>query len=296
MGIEGFGRSETRTQPENVSDFSSNVEVLKPQIGATTIRILPVYKKDGEFFKKISKHYIYNAFERSVFESLCPAAMPELGGVCAICEKGEELYNSRDEVAMEFAGEKLRPREYILYNVVCYNGPANKRGEVPRFGKVYVFETGKQVHGQVLELDNDEGQGWADVTNINNGVNLTVKRIGEGKTGTKYIVSPHGSGRTDVAVDLQSQGHDPMKLELHDLDRVYPLPDAKALEAAAAKIKVPTGTVTETEAPLFAPAQATSAQATSAQATSAQATSPVHSATQVASPLIPAPPAPPTQE
>ncbi len=305
MGIEGFGRNEQATANEKKrlerTGFATgcNAEMLEALPGTTNIRVLPIQKtveQGGQFFKEIFKHDIFNEYERSRFIAICPAGM-ELGE-CAICEKGEELYNSKEEAAIEVA-DKLKPRRRFIYNVLCYNGPMDKQGQAPEFGKVYVFEAGPQAHRQIVELDQDAAAGWDDITSIEKGVNLVIKRTGEG-LGTKYNVTPHGNGRTNVMDALKEGGVDSTKLKLYDLDAVYTPPSAEKLAEVAAKIKVPSASVTPPVAfaPVTAPAPVApvapvahggypGAPVTVSQETVA---APVVSQETVAAPLIPAPP------
>ncbi len=255
MGIHGFARNEealagerARLEREAVR-FGNNAPMLYLRSGSTMVRILEAWNDAGQFFKQIYKHRVRTGDQ--TFEGLCPLTM--LNTTCPICEKQAELYDSQNEAVLETA-KQLKPRGAYLYNVLCWSGPANKKGQMPEFGKVYVMESGVMVHRQLIELDQDEGAGWADITNITNGVTVIVKRTGQGLD-TKYDVNPtliDGQPRSNILEALAARGIDSNTLELNNLDEVYAMPDNETLAEVVAKVRVPTGTTVA--APAFATA------------------------------------------
>ncbi len=261
MGIQGYTRNEeamagerARLEREAVR-YGNNAPMLYLRAGSTMLRILPPWDDKGQFFKQIYKHRVRAG--DSTFEGLCPSSMEDLH--CPICWKSQELYESKNEAALEQA-KQLKPRGQFLYNVICFQGPANKKGALPEFGKVYVMEAGVMVHRQLIELDQDEGAGWADITNVAQGVAVIIKRTGMGLD-TKYDVNPtliEGQPRSDIMASLAGRGIDPNSLELNNLDETYAMPDQVTLEEVANKIRVP-----------GAPAQAAPQFATAAPAAAA---------------------------
>jgi hypothetical protein len=225
--------NESDALDKKAQEWGNDAPMLYLFAGSTMIRILPPYNETGVFFRQITKHRVRVGNRTEILA--CPAAEANLP--CAICEKGQELMDSRDEMKMKFARENLRPRVQYLYNVIVHSGPANKKGETPEFGKVYVLEAGVMVHRQVINLDQDPGAGWADITNPAAGVNLIIKRTGQGLD-TKYEVNPHGAGRTDFFADCTAHGVDPNSLELINLDEVYSIPPAEKLAEIASTINV----------------------------------------------------------
>lgn len=232
--MDFFERDETALQGEKdaldkrESAFGVNADMLYLLGGTTQVRLLPPYSAKGVFFKEISKHRIKNGKRWESYA--CPLEMASLP--CALCALGAELSATLDEAKLEFVRENLRPRTAFLYNVICMSGPQNRKNETPEFGKVYCLESGLMVHKAIIQLDQDPADGWADITTVNNGVNLTIKRSGQG-LGTTYSVNPHGSGRTDIFAQLTERGIDPASLVLFDLDAVYELPSEEKLAAAA---------------------------------------------------------------
>jgi hypothetical protein len=240
MGLAGFERNvealaaEKARQDKTQAEQGANADMLYLFEGQTQLRILPPYSAEGVFFKEVWKHRVKLSAD-DIFTGVCPESM-NLGD-CAICAKGEELYATKDETAMEIAKE-LKARRYYLYNVIAFSGPANKKGETPTLGKVYCLENGVMVHRQIMELDQDPAAGWADITAIPNGVNLVIKRTGKGLD-TKYAVNPHGAGRTDIFAYLRDTAKvNPESLTLFNLDEVYVFDPEKNIEVAA-RIKGP---------------------------------------------------------
>jgi hypothetical protein len=240
MPFEYHPRNETALQGEKealekqASEWGNNAPMLYFRAGTTMIRILPPWNEKGVFFREITRHRIRVGKRTEILA--CPAAEANLP--CSLCQKGQELTDSRDDVKMKFARDHLRPRTQYLYNVLCYSGPANpKNGEVPEFGKVYVAEGGVMVHRQIISLDTDPQAGWNDITNPEAGVLLLIKRTGQGLD-TKYEVNPHGAGRTNFFADLQSRGIDANTLELINLDEVYAIPPQEKIDELAAQLNV----------------------------------------------------------
>lgn len=235
--MQFYERDETALQGEKDAldkrgkSFGVNADMLYLLSGTTQVRILPPYSAKGVFFKEISTHRV--KIGKTWDKYACPKEMAN--DPCALCELGAELVASLDEASIEFAGNNLRPRSAFLYNVICSSGPQNSKNETPEFGKVYCMESGLMVHKQILQLDQDPADGWADITTVNNGVNLTIKRTGQG-LGTEYSVNPHGSGRTDLFAQLTERGIDPATLVLFDLDVVYDMPEPEKLELVAKQL------------------------------------------------------------
>ena len=99
MGLAGFDRNqqalaeEKARQDKTQSEFGANADMLYLYEGATMVRVLPPFNEEGVFFKRVYKHRVKVGDD--VFTGLCPANMNE--GDCAICARGEELFDTRDE-------------------------------------------------------------------------------------------------------------------------------------------------------------------------------------------------------
>lgn len=290
--LQGYQRNEEALADEKArlereaNTYGNTAPILRLNTGATWVRILPSYSAEGLFFKKQIRHYV--GFKGDApFIGLCPAETT--GDDCAICDKGAELYATKDETALKLAKD-LKPQVRYIYNALCLRGPADKKGNAPEFGKVYVLEAGLMVHRQIFSLDQDPAVGWDDITNLETGVTLIIKKEGA-LLETKYTVMTPPEGRTNIYEKLQAQGIDPTELTLYDLDKVNTVPPANELEKVAKKIRVP---AMHTTPPTFAPAPAPTPAAVSeaSQGTQPVPQAPAPSSTPVPAPVIPAPPVP----
>ena len=293
--MQHFQRNEQALQAEKDAldkrdnAFGVNADMLYLLSGTTQVRILPPYSAKGVFFKEISTHRVKVGKRWDKYA--CPLEM--VNEPCALCELGAELVASLDEAKIAFASDNLRPRSAFLYNVICSSGPQNSKNETPEFGKVYCLESGLMVHKQILQLDQDPADGWADITTVNNGVNLTIKRTGQG-LGTEYSVNPHGSGRTDIFAQLAERGIKPETLVLFDLDAVYdmPLPEKLAEVAKTMSATVPRVAPIVAQ-PIAVAAPPTPVPAAVAQPIAAQAENMAAAVAQPAAPVAAAPVAQP---
>lgn len=234
---------------KQASEWGNNADMLYLMAGSTMVRILPAYSDAGKFFRKITRHRTRTS--DGTFIGACPAVTEDLP--CALCEKAQELKDSGDPVKLKFVKDNLRPQDRYLYNVLVYSAPADSQGQSKEFGKVYVMEAGIMVHRQLISLDTDAMVGWADITNLNNGVNVVIKRTGSGLD-TKYEVSPTGHGRSDVVADFQARGLNPQQLQPVNLDLLYTLPPDEKLAEVVAGLRVGATPSPQGQFPVQAPA------------------------------------------
>ena len=238
-------------------EYGNRMPVLRPEPGSTMVRILPGYNTTGDIFRKISKHEIFIPGNRPIIFG-CAKSMQNLP--CAVCEKGEAIMATLDVENMKFAKDKLRTKQKYLFNVVCQTAPPPKRGDAIDPGKVYVLEVGFKTWRQIIEHDRDAIAGWNNVADPENGVNLVIKRVGQ-KLDTEYSVVPNGAGRTNFFSDCQARGIDYEKMELHNLDDMYPPMPVEEVEAVAASLRAPNEAVAPQVAPSPQPALPTATPA-----------------------------------
>jgi len=216
--------NEKASQDKKAVNNNGNAPSLYLKEGLTQVRILPPYSEKGVWYRKIEEHRLLIDKKSRFFT--CPGIeeMP-----CPICEKGEALYAAGGADNVEEA-KSLQTRSKYLYNVLVISSPSTG-DDACEFGKVYMMQSGVQVFKQILELDQDEATGWADITDLEKGVNITIKRSGKGLD-TSYDVNPHGSGRSSIVEALAAQGIDINSLELIDLDKQLMPPSYEDLEQA----------------------------------------------------------------
>lgn len=278
---------------KQAAEWGNDAPMLYLQPGSTMVRILPAYSEAGVFFRKIVKHRVRSGGQ--TFVCACPQEME--GVYCPICTKAQEMKDSGDQIKMKQAKDHLKPQVKYLYNVLVYSAPANKQGKTPEFGPVYVMEAGIMVHKALVSMDTDAMTGWVDITNFETGVNVVIKRTGNGLD-TKYEVTPTGHGRSNVLADLAARGVDTSKLEPHNLDALFSVPPQEKLEEVVASLQF-TGPASPQMIPQMQPIPAPAVftappvlPAPPAVAPVTAVTPPVVAAPVVASPPVAAPPIP----
>lgn len=204
------------TQKDQVS---TPMFYIKP--GSSQVRVLPPWSEKGVWFHEIKEHFIRTDNDYSLFT--CPSTVGEF---CPVCQEGMKYYKSSDPENVEF-GKNLRPRTQVLYNVIVENAPTGVEFE---YGKIYVMKTGVMVKRDLLDLDRDVTGGFANITDIENGVAVSIKRTGKGLS-TSYYVRPTPKGRSNLKAELHEHGIDLDSLELYPLDQIFQPPSEEELKS-----------------------------------------------------------------
>lgn len=151
--------------------------VLYIEEGTIRIRILPT--KDGDFSSEVDHVYL-NKELKGVFQA------STIGEPCPLDEKYKELKKSKDEDDHELA-KKLSPRKAYLIPVVVYEDEKGKKIDKDKSGKLMKIPKGVYEKLLDLYLDDDE---WGDMTDIKNGYDVKITRIGKTQNDTNYDCSP----------------------------------------------------------------------------------------------------------
>lgn len=183
--------------------------------GIYQIRVLPPHPNSGGLWYRRLVEYRIPIEKRSFFIT-SPSAFDQPDPVK---EAVDALVATNDPENMKRAKD-LAPRTQYLFNVLVLSAPNGVEFE---FGKVYVLKAGEMVKRGLLELDQDEGLGWTNITDLSAGVNVTIKRTGKGQYDTRYDVNPHGAGRSNIVELLAQRGIDINTLTLNDLNELCPL-------------------------------------------------------------------------
>jgi len=200
------------TNETNSKERSDAVPMFYLKPGSSQVRILPPWSEAGVWFHGTKEHFIKG--ENDNFLLTCPSVENKF---CPICDYGQTLYESKDPEQIEFA-QQLRPQTRFLYNVIVSNAPV---GVEFQYGKVYVMKSGVTVKRELLDLDRDVAGGFADITDIEKGIAVVIKRSGSGFN-TNYFVRPVAAGRTSLREELSQKGIDIDTLELYPLDKLFP--------------------------------------------------------------------------
>lgn len=211
-------------------DKENEVPMLYLKNGVTQVRILPPHPNANKKWLRHVEEHVMNVNGKWI-TTTCPR-MPEYGAQCPICERGEELYNNglalQDE-KMTKSGQALAPRHNYLANVICQSCPDPEHGNMQK--GVMVMKFGTKVKQQLLAMNQDVQGGWADITDLANGVDLRITRAGKGQQ-TTYTVQPCPQ-RTNIQAILGSQNMDLNNMNLFDLDSLYPPREYDALQNLA---------------------------------------------------------------
>jgi hypothetical protein len=216
MTIKGFARDESagqceqeRLQREAERAERGGVTPYTCLKGKTTLRVLPPFSEAGVWYVTYWEHVLRVAGR--TWYLTCPRPH---GRVCPLCDAGEQLFTTDDEVQLKRAGD-LMPTERFLVNGIVLSDP----GKTSAKDGLKLVKLPKMAMKEVLVLDNDVQGGWGDITNLESGHNITVERTGEGQRNTRYGVRGFPE-RTNILVSLKEQGVDIDALELHDLHAV----------------------------------------------------------------------------
>ena len=206
---------------------SNDASFYAPPNGVTTVRIMPPYNPEGEWYFETLMHYVPHM--RGYFT--CPGVF---GDYCPICDRGANLYALGGEENVKTAKE-LQPNKYYLYNAAILAGkPSRDGGDSPNIGdtkKLTVLRAGTSVHKKLLELHTDEQLGCTDIFNLENGVNINIKRTGNSRNTTEYSVL--SAGRSNFVSDMANKGINLQDLQLVDLKNAFPVRDDEFLEKCA---------------------------------------------------------------
>ena len=147
----------------------------KPQVGRSTIRIIPAVGTMEFFFKEVGQHYIGNTYY------YCPTVCNDGDSKrfpCPICEVNEALYAAGEkEAAAQF---RVGRRFYM--NIIERPAPPAKDAD-----RVQIFAAPQSVMQVIISLVGDPDYG--DISDPGIGFDLKIDRTGEGKE-SKYATLP----------------------------------------------------------------------------------------------------------
>lgn len=139
----------------------------RPQVGTSTIRILPGVGTMDYFFCEVGQHYVTDGGK----PFYCPAICSEGDLPCPICEVNEELFRAGEK---EAAG-KFRAGRSFFMNIIDRADPGKG---------VQKFAPGITIFQAIISLIQDPDYG--DVSDVDSGYDIKIERVGEGRENTKY--------------------------------------------------------------------------------------------------------------
>lgn len=147
-------------------------DIWKPKVGTNVIRILPPWSEDQtKPFREFGVHWNIGPNEQPV---VC--LRKEKGVPCFLCEQVEALLESEDPKDQEI-GAELRAGNRAYLNILDMNDLDSG---------VQVMSCGIKMLSEILAYFADPD--WGDLTDPEEGYNVTIEREGTGKNKTRYTV------------------------------------------------------------------------------------------------------------
>lgn len=230
-----YNEEHATIQKDSTRGPNGGPPILYLKKGVTMVRIMPPHEASGgRWSTKILEHSV------KVGDKWASATCPDENWLCPICELGQEIFlagKAQGNVEEMDRGRDYSRRAQYLSNVICWSCPDAEMGG-PGKG-IMVMKYGTKVYEQLVALNQNMVGGWADITNLANGVDLSISRSGTGKTNTRYMVTPV-SPRSPLQGKLSQQSIDLGSLTLWDLSQVL-LPkstdELAALLAGQSKVR-----------------------------------------------------------
>ncbi len=176
--------------------------------GRTVLRVLPPFSADGVWFREMTEYYFKIGDEHYFLTSPRDFGLPD-----PLWDWGRSIYQEGDEAAIKEA-KRFRPKTKYLMNVLILSDPDQKTSLE---SGIKVLKAPTTVRRALVGYDYESE--WGDITNPENGFNMSVEREGE-KLNTKYSVIP-GRERSNIFQALMDIDINPQDLNLPDLDAVH---------------------------------------------------------------------------
>lgn len=132
---------------------------------------------DGQFWHDFGAHFIKTPNSADKPEAVYICTEKTFGKPCPVCDAIRKSIGVTDDDKMIEMLKKAHSAQRYLMNVLHLTGPEPK--------KVQVLEVGQGVFDSVCELIQEYG----DITNVDNGIDIVIKREGTGLD-TSYSVLP----------------------------------------------------------------------------------------------------------
>jgi hypothetical protein len=133
--------------------------------------------EEQEFIKEVVQFYLGGDI-KGVYS---PMTFDE---PCAIYEKYEELKKSKDPDDKELAKDLSPKKKYMAAVLVCNDGKGKEYDPEPK-----LIQLAQSQYSEIIDLYLDEEE-WGDMTDLDEGYDLKLKRTGSGKNDTEYTVKP----------------------------------------------------------------------------------------------------------
>lgn len=182
--------------------------------GKNLIRVIPPPPDSEDVFYKVATHWNVGPNGKTFN---CPAAQDKTVN-CFLCATSKELCDSDDEDDQAL-GDAIRPKKQWLYNIVDVKNPE---------AGIQVVAVGITIHEKLRAyLEDDEGE-YGDITDLEEGYNITVEKKGKGQQ-TKYptVEARRKPSAVDPSIVELLETEDPA-----DLSKARPVATNAAMKAA----------------------------------------------------------------
>lgn len=188
--------------------------------GTYVLRVLPPYSEAGVWFKQFRQYFFEVAGQPKTL--IAPYGLTTAED--PIFAKRRELAKLEDKANDELV-RKLTSSTRFLMNVVVISGPD---GRSIKDG-VTVISLPKRVKDQLVQFDTDPSAGYTNITSLDKGFNVVIKKEGSGIT-TTYSVMPQRQS-SDLAAVAAAAGVDISNWELVNLDEQLTPASTEELQA-----------------------------------------------------------------
>jgi hypothetical protein len=162
-------RAKQKKQSLQEESQRKNLPMWKIPVATSRIRILPPWSEAGDIAFECRSHWNIPPNDRMY------NCLKVINKECPLCNLANEFRNA----GKKNLASRLYATKSIYYNIVV-------RGEEEK--GVQIMRSGVQLYESILSYLYDEDYG--DITDIENGRDMIIERVGTGKEDTRYDLKP----------------------------------------------------------------------------------------------------------
>ena len=248
-----IGKMKQRQEVEDAKEAARAAGGFKfwsPQLGENRLRFMPPWTEEGpnanDFARESYVHWNIGPEEKGVTFT-CPVRSPNgPGGDCPACVHVKALRATEDAADQEMAADDAAKQRFFsnivdlddefftAEDVTAYK-TKNQGGDCPfEIGdtKVQVFSYGPMIYKDLLDIFADN----IDITDLDTGWDIQIKKTGKGKTGTSYRVKLDNN-KGECAFAFKSEKKT-LADRLVNLDNLMPYKSLEDMNAALSGVVV----------------------------------------------------------
>jgi len=220
---------------------AGNASFLTFKDGETLVRFLPAYSDElvGRPYIEVYQHWITLPGRKNSIPVYCNCRPEPFGdGRCLFCEKYTELIKAGDKNASDWS-----PQRRFMWNAM----DPNKLHEGPKLCQVPTMLQ-RQILGIMMNRE------YGDITALEGGTIVTVRREGTGRDGTQYFATP---GRLQHTLPLEHLKNGLLDLKAcvkhHTYEEQEELLAGKQVDTRGTTPQLASSPLTQTQRPTYAP-------------------------------------------